>query len=240
MNSVRAIEFFCSFRANVTCLIAAINDAKWNAGEVIPSLSSPVDLTSLQLADNMTDGPNGLPVITSSVRIQILRRRSSNCYRARSGCAALSHFCGFCQRRIEPGRRDSTKEVSLFVVGSAIFNRGITSLQDGALLKRSSWDRRTDAATSLGTLNVLLKHKVTHKLGGAHEGGGIGRPSRRQGSSFRGWYRLSLQRSRTPARASIANQEGSRCEEQCDHFLTKAASLATGGGIFSAGICSDR
>src|SRR4030095_5365068 len=64
LSVVNGAEFFCS-SGNVTCLIAAINSANGMPGDHIINLK-PGTYT-LQSIDN---GANGLPVITSSIRIQ--------------------------------------------------------------------------------------------------------------------------------------------------------------------------
>jgi len=64
VGPVHAAEFFCS-SANVTCLIAAINEANGMTGKHTINLE-PGSYT-LHIA---ADGFSGLPVITSSIRIQ--------------------------------------------------------------------------------------------------------------------------------------------------------------------------
>lgn len=67
-QSGRAAEFFC-LSGDVTCLIAAINEAN-----VTPEEEDTIFLEAgsytLTAVDNDTDGPNGLPSITSNITIQ--------------------------------------------------------------------------------------------------------------------------------------------------------------------------
>ena len=67
LEPVHAADFFCP-SGNVTCLIAAINDANGMPGNHIINLEPGI--YTLQIVDNMTDGPNGLPSIKRSIRIQ--------------------------------------------------------------------------------------------------------------------------------------------------------------------------
>src|SRR4030095_13444064 len=61
---VHAAEFSCG---NVTCLIAKINEANTNAdADTINLDPGTYTLTSI---DNSTNGPNGLPIITSDITI---------------------------------------------------------------------------------------------------------------------------------------------------------------------------
>ena len=62
LESVHAADFFCP-SGNVTCLIAAINNANGMPGEHAINLEPGI--YTLQMVDNMTDGPNGLPSITA-------------------------------------------------------------------------------------------------------------------------------------------------------------------------------
>src|SRR5262249_45318476 len=63
---VHAAEFFCS-SGNVTCLIAAINQANTQAGPDTINLDpGTYTLTSI---NNVTNGNNGLPSITSDITI---------------------------------------------------------------------------------------------------------------------------------------------------------------------------
>jgi len=118
-----AAEFFCP-SGNVTCLIAAINEANRN-GENNTINLEPGTYT-LQVIDNNTEGPNGLPSITGRISIlglfpggaTITRNVGATAFRifhvAASGALSLD-----------------TIEVSQGVSGgggAAIFNRGELSM----------------------------------------------------------------------------------------------------------------
>src|SRR5262245_16063308 len=64
LESIHAAEFFCS-SGNVTCLIAAINAANQNGQQNTINLEEGT--YTLTMADNETDGPNGLPSITGRI-----------------------------------------------------------------------------------------------------------------------------------------------------------------------------
>ena len=63
----QAAQFFCS-SGNVTCLIATINKAYRLRGEHMIYLE--LRTHTLQMVVNVIDGPNGLPSITSNIKIQ--------------------------------------------------------------------------------------------------------------------------------------------------------------------------
>ena len=64
---LHAAKFHCS-SGDVTCLIAAINTANGKSGQHTINLEPGI--YTLQITDNNTDGPNGLPSISRAIRIQ--------------------------------------------------------------------------------------------------------------------------------------------------------------------------
>ena len=64
---VHAADFSCA-SGDVACLIAAINNANGMPGEHVITLDPGI--YALQIVDNTTDGPNGLPSIKRSIQIQ--------------------------------------------------------------------------------------------------------------------------------------------------------------------------
>ena len=64
---LHAAKFHCS-SGDVTCLIAAINTANEKSGQHTINLEPGI--YTLQITDNDTDGPNGLPSISRAIRIQ--------------------------------------------------------------------------------------------------------------------------------------------------------------------------
>src|SRR5262245_51732728 len=67
IKAVHAADFFCS-SGNVTCLIAAINQANRSSGPHTIFLES--GLYRLTTVDNNTDGTNGLPSIRTELTIR--------------------------------------------------------------------------------------------------------------------------------------------------------------------------
>jgi len=157
-----AAEFWCPAE-DVTCLIAAINEANAMPGEHTINLE-PGSYT-LQTVDN---GLNGLPVISGSIRIQATAgdvpttiERDVNALPFRifeiSAAGELTLVGLVIQRGSAP------------VVGAAILNSGVTSLQDS--LVRDSRTTTNGAISNFGTLFVI--RTIIADNDGGHEGGGI-------------------------------------------------------------------
>jgi hypothetical protein len=163
LEPVHALEFFCA-SGDVPCLIAAINNANGMPGEHVITLDPGI--YSLQIAI----GGNGLPSISGSIRIQasaddpptVIERDPSAAQGFRifdvsvGGNLSLNGLT--LQRGISPG---------LFSPG-AIFNRGVTSLQDSVVTGNFG---DAGVITNVGTLN-LFRTIVTDNFGG-HLAGGI-------------------------------------------------------------------
>jgi hypothetical protein len=157
-----AAEFWCP-ADDVTCLIAAINEANAMPGEHTINLE-PGSYT-LQTVDN---GLNGLPVISGSIRIQATAEdvpttieRDVNAPSFRifeiSAAGELTLVGLVIQRGSAP------------VLGAAIRNSGVTSLQDS--LVRDSRTNARGAISNVGTLFVI--RTIIADNDGGHEGGGI-------------------------------------------------------------------
>lgn len=157
-----AAEFWCP-ADDVTCLIAAINEANAMPGEHTINLE-PGSYT-LQTVDN---GLNGLPVISGSIRIQATAEdvpttieRDVNAPSFRifeiSAAGELTLVGLIIQRGSAP------------VLGAAIRNSGVTSLQDS--LVRDSRTNARGAISNVGTLFVT--RTIIADNDGGHEGGGI-------------------------------------------------------------------
>jgi hypothetical protein len=157
-----AAEFFCP-SGDVTCLIAAINQANGISGEHVISLE-PGSYT-LQTVDN---GLNGLPVISGSIRIQATAEdvpttieRDVNAPPFRifeiSAAGELTLAGLIIQRGSAP------------VLGAAVRNSGVTSLQDS--LVRDSRTNARGAISNVGTL--FVSRTIIADNDGGHEGGGI-------------------------------------------------------------------
>jgi hypothetical protein len=166
IKAVHAAEFFCP-SGNVTCLIAAINEANGMSGQHIINLE-PGNYT-LQTINNGTPSQgNGLPVIGGSIRIQ----------------ATVEDIPTVIERDINaPGFRifeisaggeltlhGVTVQRGLLIGGAAaILNRGVTSLEDSVV--RESGTQFNGAIHNLGTLRVI-RSIIADNFGG-HQGGGI-------------------------------------------------------------------
>ena len=123
LESVHAAEFFCP-SGDVTCLIATINEANGMPGEHVINLE-PGSYT-LQTVDN---GPpfdgNGLPVITSSIRIQATAEDLPTVIERDLNAPAFRIF------EVSAGGNLTLDGVTVqrgccFVGGPAILNRGVT------------------------------------------------------------------------------------------------------------------
>jgi hypothetical protein len=130
VGPVHAAEFFCS-SGNVTCLIASINKANKRAGSHTVNLEPGI--YTLQMVDNMTDGANGLPSIKRSIRIQaseddpptvIERDPAAPVFRIFN--VSVGGELGLDGVIVQRGGGS----LSLSAIAPAIFNRGITSLQN--------------------------------------------------------------------------------------------------------------
>jgi hypothetical protein len=165
VKSVHPAEFFCP-SGNVTCLIAAINDANGMPGEHVVNLEPGI--YTLQIIDNRTEGPNGLPSISRSIRIQaaaddpvtvIERDPAAQAFRifhvSASGELVLD---GVTVQRGDTG----------LAGGPAIFNRGVTSLQNSIVADNLG---ESGAIHNIGTLNVF--RSIITDNGGGHDAGGI-------------------------------------------------------------------
>jgi hypothetical protein len=161
-----AAEFFCS-SGNVTCLIAAINDANALTGEHIINLEPGI--YTLQLADNTTDGPNGLPSIRRSIQILATAEDPPTVIERDPDAPGFRIF------HISLGGELSLDGVIVerggpggSLRGPAIFNRGSTSLRDSIVTNALG---EAGAIHNIGILNMF--RSIVSDNSGFHEGGGI-------------------------------------------------------------------
>ncbi len=164
LEPVRAAEFFCA-SGNVTCLIAAINNANGRPGDHVISLEPGI--YTLQAVDNTTDGANGLPSIMRSIHIQASADDPPTVIERDP--AATTSFRIF---HISTGGNLTLSGLTVqrggFILGPAILNFGVTSLQD-SIVTNNIGDE--GAINNLGTLNVF-KSVITDN-GSANSAGGI-------------------------------------------------------------------
>lgn len=162
---IDAAEFFCQ-SGNVTCLIAAINDANGTPGEHVINLE-PGSYT-LQSVDNEGFGAaHGLPMITGSIRIQatdedlptvIQRDPNAPVFRIFTVLGEL-HLDGITVKRAGGNP---------FIFSPSIAKSGITSLEN-SIVTDSFGDFGTIVNT--GTLRVI--RSIIADNNSAHDAGGI-------------------------------------------------------------------
>jgi hypothetical protein len=159
---VHAAEFFCP-SGDVTCLIAAINEANAVDGE--HTINLELGSYTLQTIDNGSGtGANGLPVITSSIRIQGSTDDIPTIIELDPDAPRFRIF------QVAVGGELTLDGVTIKRGSSsvgAIANRGIVSLQD-SIVTDSSFDA---AVFNIGTL-LVLRSIISHNSGSI-SGGGI-------------------------------------------------------------------
>jgi hypothetical protein len=165
IDRVHAAEFFCR-SGDVTCLIAAINEANGMPGEHVINLE-PGSYT-LQTIDN---GPpfngNGLPVIMSSIRIQASAENLPTVIERDANAPGFRIF------EVATVGKLTLDDVTVqrgapFATAAAILNRGVTSLENSVV--RDSNTEFNGAIHNLGTLRVI-RSIIADNFGG-HLGGG--------------------------------------------------------------------
>jgi hypothetical protein len=156
-----AAEFFC-YSGNVTCLIAAINEANGMPGEHVINLE-PGSYT-LQAVDNgQPFFGNGLPVITNSIRIHATTEDLPTVIERDLNAPQFNIF------EVSALGKLTLDGVTVQRGRAAILNSGITSLEDSVI--RNSVTDFFGAIDNGGTLRVI-RSVISDNLGG-HMGGGI-------------------------------------------------------------------
>src|SRR5687768_2756176 len=136
LKAADAAEFFCP-SGNVTCLIAAINEANGMPGEHVINLE-PGSYT-LQTIDNGSPfSGNGLPVISGSIRIQATAEdlptvieRDLNAARFRIFEVSVSGELTLDGVTVQ--RAGCFPILVCFTGAAAILNRGVTSLENSVV-----------------------------------------------------------------------------------------------------------
>jgi hypothetical protein len=148
LEPVYGNDFSCA-SGDVTCLIAAINEANGMPGEHTITLKPGI--YSLQIVDNTTDGQNGLPLISGSIRIQASADDPPTVIERDPGAQGFRIF------QISAGGKLTLEGITVqrgssSLNAAAIFNRGVTTLQDTIIT-----ENRSDAGAiiNIGTLNVF-------------------------------------------------------------------------------------
>jgi hypothetical protein len=152
---------------DVTCLIDKINDANGMPG--VHTINLGPGIYTLQAVDNGDIfNENGLPVITSSIRIQASADDPPTVIERDPNAPAFRIF------EVSVGGELSLEGVTVqrggsgLEEGGAIFNRGVTSLRDSTIT-----DSMGDfgAISNIGTLNVF--RSIIADNGAQHAAGGI-------------------------------------------------------------------
>jgi acetyltransferase-like isoleucine patch superfamily enzyme len=165
LESIHAADFFCP-SGNVTCLIAAINDANGMPGGHTINLEPGI--YTLQIVNNMTDGENGLPSIRGSIQIQAAADDPPTVIERDPAAQRFRIF------HVSAGGELSLEGVTVqrgfsgLSAGPAIFNRGMTTLQDTIVTDNEG---ESGAIHNFGTVN-FFRSVITDNDGG-HDAGGI-------------------------------------------------------------------
>jgi hypothetical protein len=165
LEPVSAANFFCS-SGNVTCLIAAINDANGMPGIHVINLDPGI--YTIQMVDNMTDGPNGLPSIKRSIQIQASADDPPTVIERDPGAQGFRIFHVSVGGELSLEGVTVQRGVSGFFPGPAILNRGVTSLQDSTITDSIG---ESGAIHNIGTLRMFRSIVADNDTG--HEAGGI-------------------------------------------------------------------
>jgi len=164
IEPVHAAEFFCP-SGDVTCLIAAINNANGMPGEHIINLEPGI--YTLQVADNVAFGSTGLPVITNSIQIQATADELPTVIERDPAAPAFRIF------DVSIGGKLSLEGLTIQrgagFSGVVIHNAGVTSLLDSFVADSHGISR--GAIENSGTLNVI--RSIIADNSAPFEGGGI-------------------------------------------------------------------
>jgi hypothetical protein len=151
---------------DVTCLIAAINEANGMPGGHTITLDPGI--YTLQIVDNTTDGPNGLPSIIGSIQIQASADDPPTVIQRAQGAQGfrIFHISAAGELTLE----GITVQRGLALTGgNAILNRGITTLQN-SIIRENSGFGENGAILNIGTLNVfrsiIADNSSSHIIGG--------------------------------------------------------------------------
>ena len=160
-----ATESFCA-SGDVTCLIAAINEANGTPGEHVINLEP--GSYRLQTVDNVGVGANnGLPVVASSIRIQAAAEDLPTIIERTPNAPGFRIFQVSAGGELHLDGITVQRGTAQF--GTAIFNSGVTSLHNSVV--RNSGAAFAGAIVNAGSLRVI-KSKISDNRGG-FEGGGI-------------------------------------------------------------------
>jgi hypothetical protein len=163
-----AAEFTCpAGESGVTCLIAAIHEANANGEE--NTLRLKAGTYTLTAVDNDTDGPNGLPSVTSTLTIQGAGAEATSLERAPSTPSfRLLHVAATGGLTLE-GLTIRGGNVG-FRFGGGLFNRGVLALEHTTVSHNTA-----DGGGGLfnGGGVVTIARSTIRENDAGHPGGGI-------------------------------------------------------------------
>ncbi len=162
---VNGADFFCP-SGNVTCLIAAINEANGMPGTHTITLEPGI--YTLQMIDNTTDGANGLPSITRPIQIRPSGENSPTVIERDPAAQSLRIFHVSVSGELVLEHVILQRGSGSSVRGPAILNRGITTIQNSTITDSIGEE---GAIHNIGTLSVL--RSIITDNSGFHAGGGI-------------------------------------------------------------------
>jgi hypothetical protein len=200
-KSAEAAKFFCS-SGDVTCLIAAINEANGNPGKHVIELEPGI--YTIQAA---TEGFNALPIIRRSIQIKATTDTAPTVIERDPDALPFRIF------QVAPGGelvldgvtiQRGTGAIAFVPFGAAILNAGTTSLRDSIVTNNIG---EGGAIHNSGTLNVFASI-ITDNFGG-HFGGAIsnGLPGETAGNVL--IENSTISQNASAAGGGILNSEGS-------------------------------
>jgi hypothetical protein len=228
LQSLDAAEFFCP-SGNVTCLIAAINEANLSARPHTIFLE-PGTYT-LTNVDNDTDDPNGLPSITGTIAIRqndqlatIERDPGASPFRlfhvAPSGDLKLYGLGLRNGDNFLSGTDESSRG------GGAIYNRGSLSLEQLAIYQNTSFGRDNfGGAIRNDGRAVLVDTELYSNFGEFHEAAG--------GGAIGNLGELTI--TRVVIRGNNGNSQGG-ITSLGEFTMSDSAVIENEGGFFSGGL----
>jgi hypothetical protein len=168
---VQAKTFHCR-AGDVQCLIDAIHTA--NANGEKNTIRLEAGTYTLTAVDNMTDGPNGLPSVTSTLTIRGEGAETTSIERPSFGPSfRILHAAGDLTLTGLTLRGGSLPPIGQ--VGGGIFNSGTLTLHDSTLTRNGGGSRQGGAIFNSGTLT--LRHctlsQNSFPLASGNSGGGL-------------------------------------------------------------------
>ena len=232
-EAVHAGDFFCP-SGNVTCLIASINTANGLPGTHTINLE-PGTYT-LQTIDNgdlacdnglCTFDPNGLPVISGSIRIQGSADDAPTVIERDPGAPSFRIFqVSIGGELVLDGMTIQRGGGPNLIIGPAIVNHGVTSLWNSIVTEMRG---EGGAILNDGTLNVFRSLITDNFMG--HVSGGI--LNEAEGNLF--VENSTIARNASDGAGGIGN-EGSLVVRNSAIISNRSAStFAAGGGILNSG-----